>query len=102
MICYGSMRNRGAVVAVCVSIIVDHHAKTPMLACDTQRAIQDPGSRLHGQISPVPASLHLLPLGRALADHRIHCRPNEVRGGPFTGLATLSIVDQASCLNPGV
>jgi hypothetical protein len=49
-------------------------------------------------VRAAPAPLHLLLLGKALADHGIHRRLDKSRGDPLTGPVALSIVDQATLI----
>ena len=46
-------------------------------------------------MSPAPAPLHLLLLGKAPADDGFHRCPNESRGDPLARPVALAIVDQA-------
>jgi hypothetical protein len=49
-------------------------------------------------MSPAPAQLHLLVLGKTLADHRIHRRLDKGRGDPLAGPVSLAIVDRAGLI----
>ena len=42
--------------------------------------------------------LHLLALGEALADHRVHCGLCQARGNAFAGAVSLAVVDQAGSI----
>jgi hypothetical protein len=63
--------------------------------CQPDSTIQSSGQRLQEQMSPATASLHLLPLGRALADGGIHRRLDESQGDLRPGPVALAIVDEA-------
>jgi hypothetical protein len=79
-------------------VIVVHHAGIPVLECGTQRAVQGSGPRLQEQMSSVPAPLHLLLLGKALADDRVHRCFDKSRGDTLAGPVALAIVDQATLI----
>jgi hypothetical protein len=60
--------------------------------------MQGRGPRLQEQMSPAPAPLHLLLLGKALADDGIHRRLDKGRGDTLTGSVALAIVDLAGLI----
>ena len=98
---FESIRSCGAVKRLPDSDPCDCHSSCWDTIVRMRHVVSHPGSgpRLQEQIGSAPAPLHLLLLGKALADDGIHRRLDKSRGDPLTGPIALTVVDQAHQVN---
>lgn len=76
--------------------VVIGQAGIPSLKQRPQRAVEGAGASLQQQVRAARRPLHLLTLGKALADHGIHRGLGQARGDTLAGAKPLAIIDQAA------